>query len=199
MSTSAAVPSARRATPSRESGRTGADRRPRRSRGHRGRRGADGARELVVAVADEHETRRRRNPAAEQPHDVQGALVRPVCVLDDDHRCTAPPARLGERRRYGVGHAPRVDEVLDREYPRARPSPGTDRAAAVSRAGRTRPRGRSSRPGARRRTDVIEGCLTDAGLAADEDEAPVTGRGVCKRLTQVRERLFALDEDVGRR
>ena len=113
---------------------------------------------------------------------------------------TGAPRRavLEERRRHGVGHAPRLDEVLDlNTRALGHLEERTERPWCRERVAPAPEDGRPDRELVAEPT--YEGCLTDAGLAADEDEAPMTGRGVCKRLTQVRERLFALDEDVGRR
>src|SRR3954462_5665463 len=48
--------------------------------------------ELVVAVGAEHERRRRVGLPGQQPHDVQGGLVGPVQVLEDEDRRRAAAA-----------------------------------------------------------------------------------------------------------
>jgi hypothetical protein len=63
--------------------------------------------QLVVAVARDHQRRNRRDPPAEQAQHVEGRLVRPVQVVqDDDHapvRLSRTDHRRGDLVRLGAG------------------------------------------------------------------------------------------------
>ena len=152
------------------------------------------ARELVVAVRDEDERRRRRELSGEEPQDIQRALVRPVRVLDHDDGV----ARLDELEDRGgdvVGRAPRIEDAVD---PRGlgdleeRPERSRCRERVASAPEEGRPGGEIGAEA------PDEGRLPDARLPAHEEEPPLSGGGARERRMERRERLFALEEDVGR-
>ena len=66
--------------------------------------------ELVVAVGAEHERRRRVGLPGQQPHDVEGGLVGPVQVLDDEDRRRA--ARELAQQRVGHRRAARASPAV---------------------------------------------------------------------------------------
>jgi len=71
-----------------------------------------GAVELVVAVGGHDQDRHRLHPAGEQPQDVQGRLVRPVHVLEDEHGRGRRPQLAGQRRHHRMRHrAPGHDRL----------------------------------------------------------------------------------------
>jgi hypothetical protein len=126
--------------------------------------------ELVVAIGAEHERRRRVGLPGQQPHDVEGGLVGPLQVLEDEDRRRA--ARELAQQRAGHLVRPRVarrgvSQVaagllgdVDERPQRAR------REERVARAPKD-PRG----PAVLVDEAPCERGLAGAGLAGDEHEA----------------------------
>jgi hypothetical protein len=127
--------------------------------------------ELIIAVAGHHQRRHRLHPAGEQPQDVQGRLVGPVHVLENEHARDPRAQLLGQRRHHRVGHrATRHDRLqlaagrlgdLQERPERAR------REERVAGAPEDPPR--LAAPLAE---PPQEGRLADPGLAADQQHLP---------------------------
>jgi len=69
--------------------------------------------ERVVAVAGQDQGRQGLHPAGQQPQDVEGRLVRPVHVLEDEHGRGPCAQLMRERRRHLVRHRPTRDDRLE--------------------------------------------------------------------------------------
>ena len=142
--------------------------------------------DLVVPVGGDHETRRRVDSPAEHAQRVQGRLVRPVQVFQDEHETAR------ELRQDGTGDHARIARVGDRAGKTAARLPG-DIDERSERCGRREVLARPTQDAEpwSRAERAHEGRLADAGLAADEHE-PATLLG---RRSEGRQQLVPLEED----
>jgi hypothetical protein len=157
-----------------------------------------GAVERVVPVAGHDQGRQRLHPAGQQPQDVQGRLVGPVHVLEDEHR-RAPCAELVRQRRHHlVGHRPTLDHRLELAAGRL--------GDAQERPERTRREQRVAGPpedpprlAAGFAEPPEERCLADPGLAADQQDPPARAAlDGLQAIDQHRQLGGALEQDPRR-
>jgi hypothetical protein len=130
-----------------------------------------GAVERVVAVGGHDQGRHRLHPAGQQPQDVEGRLIRPMHVLEDEHRRGPRPQFVRQRRCHLVRHRPTLHDRLE-----LTPRPFGDTEERPKRTGREeRIAGAPEDP---RRLAALfaepphERCLADPGLAADQQDLP---------------------------
>ena len=151
-------------------------------------------RQLAVAAREHHERRQRPDPAHEDRDRIERRVVRPVHVLDHEHRRPGRQPQLLDQEPVdlvrGVAGGERALEL------------GRDMAGQVSQRAE-RPRDREivaapeEHPGA-----VVEvgqeagddGGLADAGLADDDDHATLAPRRRVTRLGERGERTVALEQ-----
>ena len=153
-----------------------------------------GAFELVVPIAGDQQRGRRADPPAEQAKDVEGALVRPVDVLEHDDGRWA--ARKLVQKRFGDLVRPRLatHEFVERA---ARLLRDVDERAERPRREQwvaQTPQGtRLSRKGLAEVPQQYR--LANAGLATQEDEPACAvvahGAGPCRQCSEC---LFSLQE-----
>ncbi len=129
--------------------------------------------ELVVAIRQDHERWEVVDPASEHAHDIERRLVRPVHVLEHEHR-RARLKHVPDRGQNLVRTGAALDELCE-----CASGPGGDVCERTERAGREeritrsfedlvgRPDRLAERPDERR--------LADAGLPGDDHEPAGTG------------------------
>jgi hypothetical protein len=127
--------------------------------------------ELVVPIAGEHEGGNSLDPATEQPEDVEGGLIRPVQVLEDENRGDPSLELTHEGRRDLMWSGAALDALLELAT--------GDRGNVKKWREGTRREKRIARPpeNSGRSTVLVaeppdERRLPDPCLAPDEHEAP---------------------------
>jgi len=151
-------------------------------------------RELVVPVGKEDERGRRLRSASEQAEQVERRLVRPVHVLQEEHR--RPRAQLVEQRGEHVVR-PRAarDEPGERLADLGRDvGDRPERAGREERVARTLQHAHVRRALGAKAPD--ERRLSDTRLAGDEEHAARAGTGSGQPGAQRVEERFALEEGL---
>ena len=153
--------------------------------------------ELVVRYVATTSAPTLHDPASEEAEHVEGCLVGPVEILDDENRRAR--AQLGEKRARdivrltvagydGSGGSPSTLCAISTNGPRGR---GVKRAShAPERVGQ---------PLCSAQNVAHQGRLPDAGLAADQQKSACPGERSSERSTQALERQLSFEEERQRR
>ena len=72
-----------------------------------------GVAKLIVAIARQHQDAKRVDPAAKQSEDIERRLIRPMKVLDNEHRRRTVCHLLGERGNHLVRKTAAVHKLLE--------------------------------------------------------------------------------------
>ena len=152
--------------------------------------------ELVVTVSEDHEHAHRVHPTAEHSDHVERRLVRPVEILEDEHRLAALEL-LSQRVEHFVGTTPTLDDVVERPVRLAcdvgegvQGSWCEQRVAMSLEDARRMPEARGER--------AHEGRLSDPGLARDEHEPSRARSRLRVSATEGRECVLSLKEAARR-
>ena len=153
--------------------------------------------QLVVAIGEDQKGTRLDHAAGQEFDEIDGRFIGPVNILEDEERRLRGIQKLIE---HGGEHGSAADLALELRLQLAADLPRD----VVERAERRRREQRvaisledAHSPGVGREETIDEGCLSDAGFAADKRDPALPGRGLLEDCGECLQLVFPLEEIRG--